>query len=44
MDDLRERVADTRPSLPSGVLSVQVNDRFSETAALIIGVTRRDSA
>ncbi len=40
MDDIRERVADSRPSLPRGVLSVQVNDRFADTAALIIGVER----
>jgi multidrug efflux pump subunit AcrB len=38
-DDLRNRVSDARPGLPSGVLSVDVNDRFADTAALIVGVT-----
>jgi multidrug efflux pump subunit AcrB len=39
MDDLRKRVADLRPSLPTGVIDVAVNDRFADTAALIFGVT-----
>src|SRR5262249_37994976 len=39
-DELRDRIADIRPSLPSGVLSVDVNDRFVDTAALIVGVTQ----
>jgi multidrug efflux pump len=39
-DELRNRVADIRPSLPAGVLSVDVNDRFADTAALIVGVTQ----
>jgi multidrug efflux pump subunit AcrB len=38
-DELRDRIGDLRPSLPSGMLSVDVNDRFADTAALIIGVT-----
>jgi multidrug efflux pump subunit AcrB len=40
MDDIRERVADARPTLPEGVTAVQVNDRFADTSALILGVTR----
>jgi multidrug efflux pump subunit AcrB len=40
MDDIRERVADARPDLPSGVVGVSVNDRFSDTAAMIVGVTQ----
>ena len=39
-DELRDRIADIRPNLPAGVLSVDVNDRFSDTAAVIIGVTQ----
>lgn len=39
-DELRDRITDIRPRLPSGVLSVEVNDRFADTAALIVGVTR----
>ena len=39
-DELRDRIGDVRGSLPTGVLSVEVNDRFADTAALIIGVTR----
>jgi multidrug efflux pump subunit AcrB len=38
-DELRNRVTDVRSTLPSGVLSVDVNDRFADTAALIVGVT-----
>lgn len=38
-DDLRNRVNDTRPNLPKGVLSVDVNDRFADTSVLILGVT-----
>lgn len=43
MDDLRKRVSDARSSLPPGVLDVAVNDRFADTAALILGVTRKDA-
>lgn len=39
-DELRNRVGDARAGLPSGVLSVEVNDRFADTAALILGVVR----
>jgi multidrug efflux pump subunit AcrB len=39
-DELRDRIADVRPNLPAGVLNVEVNDRFADTAALIVGVTR----
>ncbi|HLK57631.1 MAG TPA: efflux RND transporter permease subunit [Chthonomonadaceae bacterium] len=39
-DDLRNRVGDIRSSLPQGVISVDVNDRFADTAALILGVTQ----
>jgi multidrug efflux pump subunit AcrB len=39
-DELRDRIGDLRPDLPSGVLSVDVNDRFADTAALIVGVTQ----
>src|SRR5579871_6095921 len=38
-DELRNRISDVRPQLPSGVLNVDVNDRFGDTAALIVGVT-----
>ncbi len=43
-DDVRERVADVRGDLPRGVLSVQVNDRFTDTAALILGITKEGAA
>lgn len=39
MDDLRERAADARAQLPAGVASVVVNDRFADTAAVVLGVT-----
>ena len=39
-DELRDRISDVRPNLPAGVLSVEVNDRFADTAAVILGVTR----
>lgn len=39
MDDIRERMADIRPSLPTGV-TISVNDRFGDTAALILAITR----
>jgi len=39
-DDVRNRVGDARASLPAGVVSVEVNDRFFDTAALILAVTR----
>ena len=39
-DELRDRIADVRSALPAGVLSVDVNDRFADTAAVIIGVTQ----
>ncbi len=38
-DELRDRIGDIRTSLPAGVLSVEVNDRFGDTAAVIVGVT-----
>ncbi|MCW3098956.1 MAG: acriflavin resistance protein [Chthonomonadaceae bacterium] len=38
-DELRNRIDDARGSLPQGVLSVDINDRFADTSALIIGVT-----
>ena len=41
-DELRNRVGDARNNLPSGVVSVEVNDRFGETAALIVGITQPD--
>ncbi|GAB4456147.1 MAG: multidrug efflux RND transporter permease subunit MexK [Armatimonadaceae bacterium] len=40
MDDIRERMNDVRGSLPAGVLEISVNDRFADTSALILGVTR----
>lgn len=40
MDDLRERMADLRPALPSGVANIAVNDRFTDTAALIYAISR----
>lgn len=43
-DDVRERIADARAALPAGVRSVVVNDRFSDTAALILGVTHPGAA
>jgi len=39
-DELRDRVGDVRSSLPAGVLNVEVNDRFGDTAAIIVGVTQ----
>ena len=39
-DELRNRISDARNTLPSGVISVDVNDRFGDTAALIVGITR----
>lgn len=39
-DELRNRIADERSNLPSGVLAVDVNDRFADTASLIVGVTQ----
>ncbi|HEY3999374.1 MAG TPA: efflux RND transporter permease subunit [Candidatus Xenobia bacterium] len=36
--DVRHRVEDTRAELPAGVLSLAVNDRFSDTAAMVVGV------
>jgi multidrug efflux pump subunit AcrB len=44
MDDIRERMNDLRPSLPSGVRDISVNDRFSDTSALIVAVTQPDAA
>lgn len=38
-DELRNRIDDARSSLPQGVVSVDVNDRFADTSALIIGIT-----
>jgi multidrug efflux pump subunit AcrB len=38
-DELRNRIDDLRPNLPSGVASVEVNDRFADTSALILGVS-----
>lgn len=39
-DELRNRIGDIRASLPTGVQSVDVNDRFGDTAALVVGLTR----
>ncbi|MBC8140957.1 MAG: efflux RND transporter permease subunit [Armatimonadetes bacterium] len=39
MDDVRERMNDVRADVPSGVTAISVNDRFTDTSALIIGVT-----
>lgn len=39
-DDVRERTADVRGDLPAGVVSVAVNDRFTDTAAVILAVTK----
>ncbi|MCW3055265.1 MAG: hypothetical protein JWN14_4435, partial [Chthonomonadales bacterium] len=38
-DELRNRMDDARGSLPRGVVSVDVNDRFADTSALVIGIT-----
>lgn len=40
LDDIRKRADDLRGDLPSGVTSVIVNDRFSDTAALVLAVTK----
>jgi multidrug efflux pump subunit AcrB len=40
MQDMRNRAADVRGDLPRGVTSVIVNDRFADTAALILAVTK----
>ncbi|MBC7805336.1 MAG: efflux RND transporter permease subunit, partial [Akkermansiaceae bacterium] len=40
MDDVRERVGDVRADLPGGVTAVSVNDRFTDTSALIVAVTK----
>lgn len=40
MDDVRERVGDVRANLPQGVTAVSVNDRFTDTSALIVAVSR----
>ena len=39
-DDIRNRVSDILPSLPKGVTSVEVNDRFTDTCTLILGVIK----
>ncbi len=39
-DELRDRISDIRGSLPRGVTSVDVDDRFADTAALILAVTQ----
>lgn len=44
MDDVRERMTDLRPSLPSGLRDIAVNDRFSDTSALIVAVTQANAA
>src|SRR5688572_14260003 len=44
MDDVRERMSDLRPTLPSGLTTLSVNDRFSDTAALIVAVTQPGAA
>ncbi len=41
MRDVRDRVGDLRPGLPGGVTDIAVNDRFTDTSALIVAVTRR---
>lgn len=41
MDDIRKRVLDARTSLPPEVIDLSVNDRFGDTAALVLGVTRQ---
>lgn len=38
--EIRDRVADIRSALPQGVLSVDINDRYADTAAVILGITR----
>jgi multidrug efflux pump subunit AcrB len=38
-DDLRQRVTDLSTDLPAGAQPMLVNDRFGDTAAVIIGVT-----
>jgi len=38
LDTVRKRVADAQADLPAGV-AVQVNDHFTETAVMIVGVT-----
>ena len=37
---LRARVDDLRSELPSAVSEIQINDRFTDTAAMIIAVSR----
>lgn len=39
-DDIRNRIGDVRGQLPSGVVSVDVNDRFTDTSAMILAVTQ----
>lgn len=39
-DDLRNRMTDVRTSLPGGVISLDVNDRFTDTSALILAVSK----
>lgn len=36
--DVRHRVEDVRRDLPSGVVDVQVNDRFSDTDAMVVAL------
>jgi multidrug efflux pump subunit AcrB len=38
-DDVRERAADIRGRLPQSVVSISINDRFRDVAALVLGVT-----
>lgn len=39
-EEVRNRVDDLRGDLPRGVVSVNINDRFGDTAAMILGVTQ----
>lgn len=42
-DELRNRIGDIHSTLPEGVVSIDINDRYADTAAMIVGVTRSEA-